>query len=268
MLDMNQIVGKKHVLFITFDTLRYDVAQREFAQGGTPNLAQQIPGWERRHAPGSFTFASHSAFFAGFLPTPAAPGRHERSLALKFDGSETIGSSTYVFDAPDIVSGFAELGYRTICIGGVGFFNKRNPLARVLPGLFQESYWQQDFAVTDPDSTRNQVAFALKLLQEHQDPERHKIFMFLNLSALHQPNCHYLPGASQDSIATHAAALRYIDRQLPPLFQAFSQRGESFVILCSDHGTCYGEEGYTGHRLGHEHVWTIPYAHFLLRCSE
>ena len=31
------------------------------------------------------------AFFAGFLPTPTTPGPHERTLALSFGGSETIG---------------------------------------------------------------------------------------------------------------------------------------------------------------------------------
>ncbi len=35
-------------------------------------------------------------------------------------------------------------------------------------------------------------------------------------------------------------------------------------ILCSDHGTAYGEDGYHGHRLGHPVVWTVPYAEFLL----
>ncbi|MES2934917.1 MAG: STM4013/SEN3800 family hydrolase [Pseudomonadota bacterium] len=259
---MNDIVGKANFLFITFDTLRYDVAQTEHAAGRTPNLARYLPqGWEKRHAPGSFTYASHCAFFAGFLPTPAQPGRHERIFSLKFAGSETIGPRTCIFDTPDIVSGFSELGYRTICIGGVGFFNKKNPLSCVLPNLFQESYWTHEFGVTDPCSSQHQVEFALQLMQQRIDE---KLFLFINISALHQPNCHYLAGASEDSVATHAAALRYVDSQLPPLFQAFNQRGDTFVILSSDHGTTYGEEGYTGHRLSHEQVWTIPYAHFLL----
>ncbi len=31
-----------------------------------------------------------------------------------------------------------------------------------------------------------------------------------------------------------------------------------------NHGTAYGDDGYTGHRLGHPSVWTVPYAHFFL----
>lgn len=259
---MNEIVGKAHILFITLDTLRYDVACTELDAGRTPNLARVLTsGWEKRHAPGSFTYASHCAFFAGFLPTPAHPGNHERMFALDFSGSVTTGKSTYVFDTPDIVSGLAKQGYRTVCIGGVGFFKKNNPLSCVLPDLFQESYWQPAFGVTDPDSTRNQVDFALQLMQQKTDEN---LFLFINVSALHQPNCCYLPGATQDSLASHAAALRYVDSQLARLFEAFQKKGNTLVILSSDHGTTYGEDGYTGHRLAHEQVWTIPFATFLL----
>ena len=61
--------------------------------------------------------------FAGFLPTPARPGPHPRLFALAFAGSETTDANTFVFDGhADIVHGFASLGYRTLCIGGVGFF--------------------------------------------------------------------------------------------------------------------------------------------------
>src|SRR5215217_992313 len=143
MLDARQLVGEVDILFITLDTLRYDVAQKAFLSGLTPNLATILPesGWEKRHSPASFTFAAHQAFFAGFLPTPATPGPHPRLFAASFTGSETTAAETCVFDAPDIVTGLAAQGYETVCIGGVGFFNRLTPLGRVLPDLFQQSYW-------------------------------------------------------------------------------------------------------------------------------
>jgi hypothetical protein len=48
------------------------------------------------------------------------------------------------------------------------------------------------------------------------------------------------------------------------LFEALRRRGPSAAIVCSDHGTCYGEDGYTGHRLAHPVVWTVPYAEALI----
>lgn len=259
--DMHQVVGHRNILWITLDTLRYDVAVAEFAAGRLPTLAALFPqGWQRRHSPASFTYAAHAAFFAGFLPTPATPGLHPRPLALRFAGSATTSPHTYVFDSADIVSGLAGVGYRTLCIGGVGFFRGDNPLSNQLPNLFQERYWEENFGVTCAESTAHQVAFACRQLAATSGP----VFLFLNVSALHQPNHHYLPGSTGDSLASHAAALRYVDSQLAPLLAAIRRDRGAWVMVTSDHGTCYGEDGYHGHRLGHPQVWEVPYAEALL----
>lgn len=267
MLNASRLVGTHDVLFVTLDTLRYDVAARLHTERRTPNLSAHLPnGWEKRHAPGSFTFAAHAAFFAGFLPTPATPGKHPRPFALKFPGSETTTEETAVFDAPDIVAGFRSRGHHTVCVGGVGFFNKLTPLGTVLPGLFDESHWSPKLGVTDPRSTENQVNLALSRVAEHPDGGR--VFVFLNVSAIHQPNRFYLSGATDDTIESHAAALEYVDGHLGRLFAGLRTRGPWMVIICSDHGTAYGEDGYTGHRLAHPTVWDVPYAEFVLSQEE
>ena|SRR6266566_8574666 len=264
MFKMQEIVGTYDILLITLDTLRYDVAQDMWHEGRTPFLASLLPpgGWEARHTPGSFTYAAHHAFFAGFLPTPAGPGVHPRLFAARFPGSETTTAQTYVFEAPDIVSGLTAQGYHTACIGGVGFFNKAGPLGSVLPGLFQESHWSPELGVTDPRSTENQVRLACQIIE--RTPAEQRIFLFMNISALHQPNSFYLPSATHDTLESHAAALAYVDTQLPPLFRALRRRAPLLAILCSDHGTAYGEDGYTGHRLAHPVVWTVPYTELVL----
>jgi hypothetical protein len=261
---MNRVVGTHDLLMVVLDTLRYDVAAELAARGRIPSIAKRLPSgrWEKRHTPGSFTLAAHQAFFAGFLPTPAAPGKHPRLFALRFQGSETTAGGTCVLDAPDVVSGLAGRGYHTICVGGVGFFNKQNPLGRVLPDLFAESHWSESLGVTAMRSTDAQVDLALSRLAAL--PRDRRVFLYLNVSALHQPNRHYVPGATEDSIETHAAALEYADRPLGRLFEAMSGRAPTFAIVCSDHGTAYGEDGFHGHRLAHEVVWTVPYAEFVL----
>ncbi len=264
MISAHNLIGTHDILFITLDTLRYDVARDLLAAGRTPTFSALLPGqrWEQRHSGGSFTYAAHQAFFAGFLPTPAQPGRHPRLFAARFPGSETTTEQTYVFDAPDIVTGLAAQGYHTLCIGGVGFFNKLSPLGSVLPSLFAESHWRPDLGVTDPSSTAHQVGLAVDRLGRR--PPGQRVFLFMNESALHQPNYYYVPGAAQDSLASHAAPLVYVDSQLPPLFAALQRRAPVLTILCSDHGTAYGEDGYSGHRLAHPVVWTVPYAEFVL----
>jgi len=259
-MNMNDVVGRDDIVMITFDTLRFDAAHDAWREGRTPNLARLLPptGWEKRHSPGSFTYAAHAAFFAGFFPTPASPGPHPRLFALSFPGSETTTPDTCVLPGDNIVAGLAERGYRTICIGGVGFFNQRSPLGRVFPALFQESHWSPELGVTEPVSTANQARVALEVLS--QVPPARRVFLFLNLSALHQPNYFYLAGAREDSLRSHRAALEYVDGQLPPLFAALRRRGSGFGVLWSDHGTAYGEDGFHGHRLAHPVVWTVPYA--------
>ncbi|WP_035842203.1 STM4013/SEN3800 family hydrolase [Kitasatospora azatica] len=269
---MNAVVGSHNLLLLTLDTLRHDVAQELAEAGRLPHLAAHLPGgrWERRHTPGSFTYAAHQAMLAGFLPTPADPdGPHPRLFAARFAGSETTEPHTWVFDKPELPSALATAGYRTVCIGGVGFFNKQGPLGSVLPDLFQESHWEPEFGVPSPTSFEAQVTRAEQVAAGHGAEQ--PLFLLLNVSALHQPNWFHLPGATRedgDSRASHAAALEYVDRHVPRLLRAMSRHRPCFAIVCSDHGTAYGEDGYTGHRIGHETVWTVPYAHFTIPAAQ
>jgi hypothetical protein len=262
-IDMNAVVGQFDIIFLTLDTLRADVAVQEWRRGGTPHLARYLgpDGWQIRHTPGSFTWAAHQAFFAGFLPTRVAPGRHPRLFATRFGGSTTTTPHTCVFDAPDIVTGLRRRGYHTVCIGGTGFFNLRTPLSRVLPDLFDEAHWDPRLGVADPHCAQHQMTLAAARLEAV--PTNQRAFLFVNVSALHQPNRHYLdPMPLEDTVHSHAAALRAVDAELPVLFAAAEARGGAVFIVCADHGTAYGEDGYTGHRIGHPVVWTVPYATF------
>ncbi|GLW34097.1 STM4013/SEN3800 family hydrolase [Actinoplanes regularis] len=262
---MRSLIGSHDILMVTLDTLRYDVAAELAATGRTPALARVLPDgrWERRHSPASFTYAAHHAFFAGFLPTPDSPGGHERLYAAAFPGSETAGPDTWVFDAPDLPTALAKEGYHTLCLGGVGFFNRRTALGDVLPGLFTEAHWEPSFGVTAPDCLGAQLDRLSRSITAL--PAGQPLFTFLNVAAMHQPNRHYLPGCPSDGRDSHAAALEYVDGRMARLFELVSGRGRPVLtILCSDHGTAYGEDGHTGHRFGHEIVWTVPYAQFVL----
>lgn len=265
-VDMNEVVGNADILFICLDTLRYDAAVQEQEEGTTPVLNQFGP-WEKCQAPGNFTWPSHHSMFAGFLPSPYdAKNVADREL-LFFPQGIGLGKKgpkgAYAFSGKTIMEGLEKDGYDTWCVGGVAFFDKRSDIGKVFPGYFQKSYWNPSFGCPVKESTKNQVDFLLKKI-EKADPEKH-IFLYLNVDAIHYPNYFYLEGASGDSLESHRAALRYVDGELGRLFAGWKEkRGSTFVICCSDHGTCYGEDGCVFHGINHPIVNTVPYKHFFI----
>ena len=264
-IDMNQIVGNYHILFVCLDTLRYDVALKEQEEGGTPVL-NRYGKWRKCQAPGNFTYPSHQAMFAGFFPIDAEIRDMKQREKLFF--SEDIGmgrkapEGSYLLKGSNIITSLEQDGYDTYCIGGVSFFDKRTELGSVMPGYFMHSYWNPSFGCKVKESAANQVDFALSRLQTVLKEQ--KIMMYLNISALHYPNYFYVQGEKQDSVQSQAAALRYVDGELGRLFDAFAKKGDTFVICLSDHGTCYGEDGIWYHGVNHPIVNTVPYKHFVI----
>lgn len=263
--DMNQVVGSCDILFLCLDTLRYDIAVQEQNLGNTPVL-NQYGAWEKRQTCGNFTYPAHQAFFSGFLPYSSDVRRLSDRETLFF--AKHIGEGrkappyAYTFQEPTWIQDLEKNGYETICIGGVSFFDKRSAIGKVLPGYFKHSYWNPAFGCTVKESTKHQVDFAIRKCLSF--PMEQRLFLYINIDAIHDPNYFYLDGGKKDSLLSHAAALRYVDSCLLPLFHAMQKRAPVFCICCSDHGTCYGEDGFWQHGLNHPSVTTVPYKQFLL----
>ncbi|WP_424949857.1 STM4013/SEN3800 family hydrolase [Deinococcus sp.] len=264
MISARDLIGRCDVALLTLDSLRLDVARLALAAGETPHLAALLPpsGWEERHTSGSFTYAAHHAFLSGFLPTPARPGRHPRLFAAAFAGSESTSAQTFVFEQATLPEALAARGYHTVCVGGVGFFGGQTALGSVLPGLFAERHWAPGLGVKNPGSAARQVEVAAAALSAL--PAGKRAFLLLNFAATHTPTHFYLPGARRDSVDTQRAALASVDAALPTLLSALRSRGDTLLIVCADHGTCFGDDGYWGHRISHPAVWNVPYLETVL----
>lgn len=264
-IDMNKVVGSHDILFVCLDTLRYDIAIEEEEKGLTPNI-NKYGKWTKCHAPGNFTYPSHHAMFTGFLPSPVEPTPLLERDNLFYPKGVGVGSvvpkGSFAFEGATFIEGLSKVGYHTMCIGGVSFFDKRSDIGKVLPSFFDKSYWKPAFGCQVKTSFDNQIELIdRKVGQIDKDK---KIFMYVNIDTIHYPNYFYLEGKRHDDKESHAAALRYVDERIETLFNIFRKRGETFVILCSDHGTCYGEDGYHFHCLSHEIVYNVPYKHFFL----
>lgn len=263
-VDMSKIVGSHDIIFLCLDTLRYDAAVEEEQNGGTPIL-NRYGAWEKRQAPGNFTYPSHHAIFAGFLPMQdEARNLADGEVLFMPKGiNKNLSPHIYQFSGGNIPKGLSEDGYDTWCVGGVTFFDKRSDIGKVFPAMFEKSWWNPSFSCPVKESVDNQVDFILKKLEKQTDDR--KIFLYLNVCSIHYPNHFYVEGAKADDLNTHRAALRYTDAQLGRLFDGWKEkRGDTFVVCFSDHGTCYGEDGYSFHAVNHPVVNTVPYKHFFL----
>ncbi|MGX8796205.1 STM4013/SEN3800 family hydrolase [Fusibacter sp. JL298sf-3] len=264
-VNMNDIVGTHDILMVCLDTLRYDVATEEEANGGTPVL-NQYGKWQKCHAPGNYTYPSHAAMFIGALPSPVDPHplfeREKLFVPKDISASLKTHPNAFLFEGASFVEGLEKVGYETLCVGGVGFFNKRTPINSVFPSLFKKSYWHPSFSCHIKESFDHQLTFIERKLKSYAPDQR--LFMYLNIDTIHYPNAFYVEGAREDDKTTHAAALRYVDARIQQLFDLFKARGKTFVIACSDHGSCYGEDGYHFHCHSHDIVSTVPYKHFFL----
>ena len=265
-VDMSRVVGCMDILFICLDTLRYDVAVRE-EEKGTTKVLNRYGRWQKCQAPGNFTWPSHHAMFSGFLPAPWDSKNVADRELLFFPKQIGLGNKVpkgaYGFSGSTIMEGLEKDGYDTWCVGGVSFFDKRSDLGKVFPGFFQKIYWHPSFGCQVKDSFKNQVDLLLRKAKEAE--EERKIFLYLNVDAIHYPNYFYLEAADHDTVESHGAALRYVDGQLGRLLDGWKEkRGDAFVICCSDHGTCYGEDGCQFHGINHPVVNTVPYKHFFL----
>lgn len=264
-IDMREVIGTHNILFLCLDTLRYDVAKECEEKNLTTNI-NKYGIWEKRHAPGNFTYPSHHAMFSGFFPSPVEPiSIYEREYLFfpkKIGISNIVPETSFAFEGGTIMEGLKKINYASHCIGGVAFFDKRSDIGRVLPSLFDKSYWRPNFACGVKESFENQIKLIRKIVKE----EEKKFFMYVNVDSIHYPNYFYVDEKlKKDNIKTHKAALEYVDSKIEDLFDIFREKGDTLVILCSDHGTCYGEEGYHFHCLSHEVVHTVPYKHFILK---
>lgn len=257
--------ARRDVLFVTLDSCRFDT----FAAASAPNL-KVIGALHRAYSPSHFTFGAHAAFFMGFTPGDAA--RREPYVNPKYAKIFRMGGGGHAGKAPayvdlegrSIVDGFARLGYATIGSGAVGWFDPSTDTGRVLSSDFERFHYGGGGA-----------AFAVQrewLLAEIESARcrARRVFAFANLAETHVPYYHVgapweaaynpcVPFAERNDAAEsrrrQLACVEWIDREIAPLLDAFA---DGAIVVCSDHGDCWGEDGVWEHGVYHEKTLEVP----------
>ena len=245
------------LLLVTVDTLRADHVS---AFGVFPGLTPHLDGlaargvlFERHHATSGLTAPSMASLLTGALP-------HEHRVTrngLDLERGQIL-----------LTAHLAEAGYR--CIGASG--------SLVVSGRFGFDRGFDDF--TDPDELTVEQLYAPgelvvdRLLERLAEPDPRPVFAWVHLMDPHTP---YLRGPDEleplDAVAatlsgrlepseryaesvllelyrSYRAEVRYADRQLGRLLEAWDRRpGPSVVAVTGDHGEGLGEHGFLGHGL-------------------
>lgn len=252
----------RSILFITLDSCRYDT----FAAAHAPNL-KAIGPLHRAMAPGNFTYSSHAAMFVGF--TPGIAGRAEPFVNPKFTkifkiagaGFPGKGGEFKTLSGRSIVAGLRREGYRAIGTGAVGWFDPGTETGQHLTGDFDRFYYPGN-----SHSLRTQLAWIRDELNDATGP----MFVFVNVGETHVPYYHegapWAPdwnpcvpfGSGNDASECRrrqTACVEFVDRELAPLLEAFS---DATTLICADHGDCWGEDGLWEHGIHHEKVFEVP----------
>jgi membrane-anchored protein YejM (alkaline phosphatase superfamily) len=261
---------RDNFVLVTYDSCRYDV----LVEADTPVL-DSFAVVHRATTPANFTYAAHMAFFVGILPHVVDPIPYHNRFIRQLIGIVDVGEPNVVKDAlvkvqsPDnLVEGLRVAGYRTIGTGAVNWF-RQGPLRR--------GFEQFLFSGTDGD---RQVEFLIDAL-----PADGPFFAFVNFGETHAPYSYrgmvgrcpvdvrarvieWPPvekppvGRENDAFRHQVAAAEFLDRKLGDLLSALPSN--TIVVVCADHGECFGEDGYWGHGFSHPKVDEVPLAIFAL----
>ncbi len=266
---MMRQISTDSVLFITLDSCRFDTFDIANTLGNLPNLSS-IGTLQCAQAPSYFTYGSHAAFWMGF--TPGVVGSNEpwlnpkvgKLFRMAFAGHPGEDCEGFQLEGHNLIEGFRRLGYLTLGTGAVEWFNPASETGEVLGAPFEKFHF-----AGNTWSLGSQLSWIDHQLDNHALNK--PIFLFLNVGETHVPYWHEgapwkrwpspcVPFGGPDCSALESSrrqqeCLAWVDGQLAELLKSFS---EATVIICGDHGDCWGEDGLWEHGISHPATLTVP----------
>ena len=261
----------RNQIFITIDSLRWDT----FQEANLPFL-RSLGQWKKACTQATYTFPAHMSFFVGKLPQTtdqtdyydavagrrnAASGQMVRQRQLyRLDNPDSPRPALMTLKGRNIVEGFKRQGYTTVGTGAVSWFNPLLPAGRYLSEFFDSFNFFEGPHHASHASARKQVDWALCTLDGVTTPW----FLFVNFGETHHrfvyEGCSWYDdpfdyGDANECKRKQRACLEYLDGQIRRLVQILP---ESDLIICSDHGEAFGEDGLWGHGFHHPVIMEVP----------
>ncbi len=270
--------GAENFLLVTYDSCRFDAYQA----AKTPVMDAHVLA-RQAYAQATYTFAAHASMFQGMLPHVFDEEEYyNRFIKQMWRVQHRKRAEAGVNMPPgtkSVVHGFNQLGYFTCGTGAMGWFRNNHQLLE----FWQAFQWTGIDARRQVDWTRQQLS----------GQAGRPFFAFINFGETHSPykfdqakgsgaglegnaiarerhqagkirDCH------QESASFDAAmwqmqvdCIEFLDGRMGELFDFFDAIGRDVtVVMCGDHGECFGEAGLYGHGFYHPKVMEVPLAIF------
>jgi membrane-anchored protein YejM (alkaline phosphatase superfamily) len=274
-----QVLGdEEDFLLVTWDSCRYDA----FCQARTSRLDEFGPArcaWSMA----TYTLPAHVAMFQGFLPhVHAAEPFYNRYCQQLWRISHrhvaTRPLVTFPTRSGGVVAGFRGRGYFTAGSGAMEWFRDA-PVLRHGFEQFQhagtaarkQNEW---LAWAVAKKSRGRPCFLFVNYGETHSPFRHEGMpedpaldqrfskrRLFNQSGVLRQDWHF----DREGFARQVACAEFLDARTGELIDLLRQRGRpTTVVVCGDHGECFGEHGMYGHGFYHEKVMQVPMLIFRL----
>jgi len=273
--------GARNLIVLVLDSLRYDswTAAR-------PQAMQRLGEVERRWSYASWTAPSHYNLLMGLLPhsspTHVYASEYYKQDFMRYterlgvDGMEFKKLLPSIF-LPTYLRN--ELGYRTHAMVSMPVLNRHTPINRDFDS-YELMPKHNDMAAMLPQMSFDDERPAFYLLntgETHypyalpdEDPSRwprlsgvHGVFKNMDDQAAPGEPAFFDDSVLAELRDRQIEAVRYLDGVVARLFDLVPKN--THVIITSDHGELFGEDGYFGHGpVAHDKVFEVPFVEGLV----
>lgn len=253
----------RNQILITLDSLRWDV----FKAAKLPTMKSQQYGPAWSHA--TYTLPAHTSFFMGKMPHSFdgnfcdwAARSNNREIAgiplWRITSPESPGPGDLKLTGKNLIHGFKSAGYATIGTGGVNWFNTGHQSHISQLEDFEYFKWFGPYT-HGPE----QLEWSLRVARTVSPNQA--FFMFINFGETHhrfQNADHMTPtdyGNARKCFEAQVRSVEFLDKLVDKLINDDSI-GKADILICGDHGECFGEDGLWGHGFYHPKVMEVPLA--------
>lgn len=269
----------RNLVFVVLDSLRYD----SWIDAGPENLRALGPV-ERRWSYASWTAPSHYNLLMGLLPHSSPPevyaSEYYKEDFLRYSERLGIPGMSFSRILPSLFLPTYlkhSLGYRTHAMVSMPVLNRHTVINRDFDSYELMPTHNDMAAMVDKMtfSEEQPTFYLLNVGETHypyalpdEDPEQwprisgvHGVFRRLDSDAQAaptEPQEFFDRQALEELRSRQVRAVEYLDGVFARLFDRLPP--QTWVIVTSDHGELFGEQGYFGHGpIAHEKVFEVPF---------